>query len=679
MAKNLRSAENTYLGSVKYGFLNSFTEDSRGLRQRQCPTGVEVIGRVLQLTQSENYSKSEAYNVITDELTEFWIYGLNIYPLSTNRIKDKVKAIYEGPGSYRLLKKGETRGGESWQKKVNLFNERMMTGLDIRIFDSDRLVKLEEEYLVKMKDEDVKLWEDNCKKKTCDCSWEVVIKCKDCPRQMVTTTKIDLQWKNWLDRKLKDKQSYLHQQHRQEEAIEAMNKVNIDQALDSLSNPDFEEVTVPHSDNSDTEDYLPDAHSEITSKSEWTTSTRTKSNQFMDGTNNNQFPQIPLRFSRHKLNPTVMKALVHCQSTYKISDNDLKGIIVDFMNIVCGQKWEKEAMFDVDLEYDDLSDSEDENPRSEKRQVEETLDENVEPDKKKRRVQTDLTYRFPSRATLRMYLRYGALLNLKYVAKKIIHKKDSEVITYGFDDTTKAAGFRVFDVKTDHITINSEEMERETLTTGFTPNLSHSGQDQASTVKYKLEQLAVLAGEGTSLQDIIDVLDFWMTDRSADNDIVLDELGIDDQNILKCNGHIVLTVDDAIDHVLRDIESQVGRDKLAGEGLTLGKFQSKSSIVTLGLIAICKCLSPSHAALSYSLYQRYKEWREDQELPVSNFKGFQSNRFGRTSNMAKLFISHKKDLLAFFETHVDEHSNQLVLALSKYFQNSWFDLGCQVF
>ena len=37
------------------------------------------------------------------------------------------------------------------------------------------------------------------------------------------------------------------------------------------------------------------------------------------------FPQILLRLWRNKLNPTVMKALVHCQATYKISDNDIKG------------------------------------------------------------------------------------------------------------------------------------------------------------------------------------------------------------------------------------------------------------------------------------------------------------------------------------------------------------------
>ena len=160
----------------------------------------------------------------------------------------------------------------------------------------------------------------------------------------------------------------------------------------------------------------------------------------------------------------------------------------------------------------------------------------------------------------------------------------------------------MFDVKTDHITINSADMEKETLTTGFTSNLSHSGSDQTLTVKHKLQTLAILSGEDTKVQDIIDMIDFFMNDRSADCEIVLGDLGIEDQNILKCNGHIVLSIDDAIDFVLRDIEAEVGPDKLAGEGLAFNKFQSKSSITTLGLIAISKCLSPSHAALSYSLY-----------------------------------------------------------------------------
>ena len=179
-----------------------------------------------------------------------------------------------------------------------------------------------------------------------------------------------------------------------------------------------------------------------------------------------------------------------------------------------------------------------------------------------------------------------------------MNKTPEEVVTLGFDDTTKAAGERLHDVKTTHITINAEDMDRETFTTGFTPNLSHTGEDQATTLRHKLEMLAVLVGDGTSIQDIIDYIDFWMSDRSADGDVVLQNLGIDEQKILKCSAHIILCIDEAIDSVLRDVESKIGRDLLAGDGIGNKAFQSKNSIITLGLIAISKCLSPSHAALS---------------------------------------------------------------------------------
>ena len=222
--------------------------------------------------------------------------------------------------------------------------------------------------------------------------------------------------------------------------------------------------------------------------------------------------------------------------------------------------------------------------------------------------------------------------------------------------------------------------KKEIFTTGFTPNISHSGEDQTTTLRHKLQTLAVLAGDdvGTSVQDIIDSIDFWMSDRSSDGNVVLDNLGIDENKILKCSAHIILAIDEAIESVFRDIESKVGRDTLTGDE-SLQKFMCKNSIITLGLIAIAKCLSPSHAALSYSLYQQYKDWREEQDLPISNFKGFCSNRFGRTAFLASLFLEHSMDLKEYWDTCVDENRNKVVLALNSYFDNEWFFLGCQVY
>ena len=320
-----------------------------------------------------------------------------------------------------------------------------------------------------------------------------------------------MKWLSWLKRKKKDEQSIANQQVQADDAVYAMRKVNIDDAFKSSEDPELAALAPVDEEHDPSEDFTTNFPTRPSLASPWTTSTRSSSRQSLESNNEpgiSRFPLISLRSGRYKLNPIVMKALVHCQSTYKASDNDIKSIVVDFMNMVCGQKWEKEAIFDPEIKSDEDSETEDEESGGRKRSMEPSLFENVEPKKKKRRVQSDLTYRFPSRPTRRKYLRYGALLNLKYVAKKILNKKDSEVITYGFDDATKAAGFRLFDVKTDHITINSAEMNRETFTTGFTPNLSHSGQDQTTTVKFKLQTLAVLAGEGTSLDDILENIDF---------------------------------------------------------------------------------------------------------------------------------------------------------------------------
>ena len=123
---------------------------------------MEVISRIFKLTKGEMNSKQEANTKVAAELSDFWIYGLNIYPLSLKRIKDKLKVVYEGTGGYQNLRK---RGGEAWLKKVKTFNDKMMTGFDIRTFEPDRLKEFEESYQVKMKAEDVELW-----KKSCQCS-----------------------------------------------------------------------------------------------------------------------------------------------------------------------------------------------------------------------------------------------------------------------------------------------------------------------------------------------------------------------------------------------------------------------------------------------------------------------------------------------------------------------------
>ena len=396
------------------------------------------------------------------------------------------------------------------------------------------------------------------------------------------------------------------------------------------------------------------------------------------------FPQLPLRSGRKTLNPDIMLAFTHCLATYKVSERDLEGICVDIANMVFQQKWTNSGDKEYNIQDPDYESDEELTKTTPLKSSSHSSTE-PEPPKKKIKVKSDLTYVFPSRATRRKWLKDGALLNLRFVANKILHKEDDQVVTWRFDDTKKSAGHQLYDVKSNNITINSPEMKRETYTTGFTENLSHSGKDQAASIKHSLKLLSVLANETendedkVSVDDIICNIDFWMSDRSGDGSVALDELDIDEDKRLKCCGHTILCIDDAIDSYIGSVESSVGRDKLIGAEIGLKAVQSKHSIVTLGLIALCKGLSPSHAVLPYSLYMRYKQFREKNNLDSDSFKGFQANRFGRTSKMADKFLEHKECLIQFFDEVVDEQSNLLVQAMSTYIKSPWFELGCSVY
>ena len=99
---------------------------------------------------------------------------------------------------------------------------------------------------------------------------------------------------------------------------------------------------------------------------------------------------------------------------------------------------------------------------------------------------------FPSWRTLKRYLQNASYVSLEYVAQQILNKED-KVVTVGLDDTTKAVGLRMYDVKAYHITIKGPSGKKISLTTGYVENISHSGRDGAKAYEFKLNSLAILA------------------------------------------------------------------------------------------------------------------------------------------------------------------------------------------
>ena len=97
------------------------------------------------------------------------------------------------------------------------------------------------------------------------------------------------------------------------------------------------------------------------------------------------------------------------------------------------------------------------------------------------------------------------------------------------------------DVQTSHITVGGADMERKVFTTGFTPTLSHTRgltkQRFMQAKRHALEVMAVLVSEGDNVytaQDIIEHVDFFMSYRASENDVVLDHLEIERHQCLKC-------------------------------------------------------------------------------------------------------------------------------------------------
>ena len=72
-------------------------------------------------------------------------------------------------------------------------------------------------------------------------------------------------------------------------------------------------------------------------------------------------------------------------------------------------------------------------------------------------------------------------------ADYLLNKDETDVVTVGLDDTTKAAGHKKIDVKADHLFVSGPSKSKKTLTTGYSENLSHSRADGAMTYEFKLK------------------------------------------------------------------------------------------------------------------------------------------------------------------------------------------------
>ena len=618
----------------------TYQENEEIICGAKLPSGMSIVCVMLFLCNQnkrkgqKQMTAEKASQVVAEKVRSEWIKK-NVYPAHENTVARKIQIIYQTFREYSKqhdsVNHKKTTG---WCEKVKSFNTSMTkNAYDFRTSNREYQTQLEKIYNVKMTKEDEEFYNDNCHGAyigTCSSS---------VPR-------------SWMKQK----------KRKEKREISLENKHQKDDMVSSHTT----DIRSSNSESSDTEENLSgEFHSNLpvdAASSNAGARSPVKTRQTDEVCNSNKglppaFPEIKVRTSRKLINEKVIRCATQCLADYKVSLRDLSGIIVHVANIVFDQKWklQDEVNEEGDGEMSDEEDISEDNPDVTK--------------PKRRKVNRNLENVFPSRRSLNRYLQDASYLNLRMVAEIMLSKNDN-VVTVGIDDTVKAAGRRLYDVKTDHITVSGPNQARRILTTGYSENISHTGLDAAQAYTVRLKILAALAD--SSVEDIKESIDFWMCDRAGDCAVMLDNLDIDEQKILNRNAHVILGVDNAADKVFRQIEQSIGIQKLidvkAGEKVFLSP---SSSIHTLALIAIAKLLSPSHAAHSISLYSDYKTWIES-EGQKEGFKGFTANRFGRIADIAREFLRNRDIILKFFDSVVDENANKLVLAVSIYIQNSWF-------
>jgi hypothetical protein len=325
------------------------------------------------------------------------------------------------------------------------------------------------------------------------------------------------------------------------------------------------------------------------------------------------FPKMPVRSGRNALNETIMRAFVSCLSGTKVSMEDLRKIFVTMGNVVFDQDWDLDS---------DLSGVAKQPPSAS--------------GIKHIRVKEDLSCVFPSARACDRWLKASGMLNLQYLACLLRDKPEETVVTCGTDDGTKAAGNKMFDVKNTHFTLKAEGEARSTYSTGYLENCSHSSGDAARSMDTTFTILGALSG--ISKEEAKESIDFWQGDRAKEVTPSLHKIGVGDTQITKCNAHIILAFDDAMIKIFCQREGEIGINNLYC--VPSAKFKQRGGrtcIFVLGQIALLKCLSPSHAKESISLYVQFCKYLLLKEMK-NEFKGFCKNRFGRVGKTARLFL-----------------------------------------
>ena len=502
-----------------------------------------------------------AVEMVASEFIYDWVM-MNVYTIALQNV---AKKFDKNLTSFKSIKDwpAKNKGQKSYNDKADALLSQLDHGVDIFCKQEGPRKLQETEFGIKMTEQEYQMYEDNCIPRQ--------ITGQELCSRKVCTAGVDSKWLSAARDRQEKLEKKLYYKHRRQLRLdrEAEHtklhvgddaKIQISAALDMQDTPEKD---------CDTEGNfaIPEAN---------------KATKRLDFSQNTEVPSIPVRIGYRSVDPRICQLLVDLESKFGIEARRSRQVLAHIANSdLFQQQWEIKDW-----------EEEEENNNSEEGDLN-------EPNKKKRkRFTDDMTFVLPTRRTVAQYVKDAALLNFKHVADKLItgNSEANTTITFGSDDTKKAAGHKTIDVKTGHITVVKsvgEKSTRETFSTGYLENISHSGEDNAAGVENWITQMSLLTD--VPYQEILDMFDFWMNDRAGDSDACLDEIGVETEKRLKCNAHILLCIDQAMDKVFKDFETTLGVQKLIGLEASHVFSGGSSSIWWLGLIALAKLLSPSHA------------------------------------------------------------------------------------
>ena len=408
---------------------------------QQLPTHRYFYERYLTLMTIYDSNDHVKANDLCEEFTYIWTH-MNIPFLSRKSIVGKFEKLLK-EFRYLRYRPDHERKSKSYLQRFESFSNNLEVGLDI--FSEGRIEVLTADLGIEYEDDEKKLLKDNCK----------LDENGICPR-IRWCGGVDKVWqKKATERKKKlEKKQYLAAKKMEtyRQTMERLADIHTEiknSTIDS-SNLVTESYSLPNVDAGSDEDneYQPSKSSYrmptvVSNVQTRPLGVKTRSSNSSPVTLPPQeFPDIPVRTGYKTFNIDIMEALVVMEAVFKVDARKARQLLAFVSNKVFKQKWtvadEKKSKVEDEI-----------------------IDDDGSPVKKKPRKLGNLDYQLPDRVTVSKYLSDFSLLSYTDMAESIVNAAaEDKSVTYGVDDTVKAAGFRKFDVKTMHVTILDEEKNR---------------------------------------------------------------------------------------------------------------------------------------------------------------------------------------------------------------------------